>query len=79
MKLVENDGMSDSPQDSPNVVYIIISRNETFGYDTHLNFLVLQRQSLKRSSDSLCYTIKKAWNADIAIQARIKRPAHIIS
>ena len=49
--LIENDGMLDFPQDSPNVVYIIASRNETFGYDTHLNFLMLAeaiRTSLQR-------------------------------
>jgi hypothetical protein len=40
MKLVENDRMTDFPQDIPNVVYIIVSRNETFGHDTHLIFLV---------------------------------------
>ena len=39
--LIENNGMTNSPQDSPNVVYIIALRNETFGYDTHLNFLML--------------------------------------
>jgi hypothetical protein len=39
--LIENDGMTDSPQDSPNVVYIIALINETFGYNTHLNFLML--------------------------------------
>jgi hypothetical protein len=50
MKLVENDGMTDSPQDIPNVVYIIVSRNETFGHDTYLIFLVRQRLSLKRYS-----------------------------
>ena len=39
--LSENDRMIDFPQDSPNVVYIIVSRNETFGYITHLNFLMM--------------------------------------
>ena len=39
--------MSYFPQDSPNVVYIIVSRNETFGYNTHLIFLVQEKLFLK--------------------------------